>query len=68
MPRFVVDDMTCGHCVATLTRVLREADPAAQVEIDLARHLVQVEGGALDASRVAALITEAGYTPEPQPA
>ncbi|GAB4043344.1 MAG: heavy-metal-associated domain-containing protein [Rubrivivax sp.] len=68
MPRFVVNDMTCGHCVATVTRALQQADPAARVEIDLARHLVQVEGGTLDAPRVAALITEAGYTPEPLPA
>ncbi len=68
MPSFLVNDMTCGHCVATLARVLREADPAATVEIDLASHRVQLEGGALDAPRVAALITEAGYTPEPLPA
>ena len=40
MQAFRVDDMTCGHCVSTITRAIRGADRDAKVTIDLARHLV----------------------------
>ena len=32
-----ITGMTCGHCVATVTRAVRAADPAADVKVDLAR-------------------------------
>lgn len=58
-----VDDMSCGHCVATITKALQQAAPAAVVEIDLARHLVQVEGA--QSAAVEQAIRDAGYSPQP---
>lgn len=62
MLTFRVNDMTCGHCVAAITRAVKEAEPAAQVEIDLSRHLVKIDK-ASDAAGVEEAIREAGYTP-----
>ena len=38
MIAFEVNDMTCGHCVSTLTKALKAADKDAKVQIDLATH------------------------------
>ena len=59
---FKVDDMTCGHCVARVTKVLKETDPTAEVTVDLPAHKVTVDGaGARD--EYAEAIRAAGYTP-----
>ena len=63
MITFEVNDMTCGHCVSTITKALKATDKDAQVQIDLARHLVQVEPVTADAAELADAIQEAGYTP-----
>ena len=65
MISFSVNDMTCGHCVSTITKALMAADKDAKVQIDLATHLVQVEPAAADAEELADAIKEAGYTPVP---
>ena len=59
-----VPDMTCGHCVSTITKAVQGLDASAKVEVSLPEHLVRVES---KASRDAVLhsIAEAGYTPEP---
>ncbi len=62
---FEVQDMTCGHCVSTITQALKATDKDARVQIDLATHRVQVESVAADAKALAAAIEEAGYTPVP---
>jgi copper chaperone len=64
MITFQVNDMTCGHCVSSVTKAVKGLDAAAQVSIDLAAHKVQVES-ARPAGEVAAAIREAGFTPEP---
>ncbi len=58
-----VPDMTCGHCVSTITKAVKELDASASVDISLAEHRVRVES---KASKDALLkrIAEAGYTPE----
>jgi len=61
---FQVNDMTCGHCAVVITRAVRDIDPAARVEIDLAAHRVMIESAQADAGRLAAAIREEGYTPE----
>jgi copper chaperone len=65
MITFQVDDMSCGHCVAAITRAVKEADPDAQVQVDLGSHRVSIEPGAADAQALADAIREAGYTPVP---
>lgn len=65
MISFQVNDMTCGHCVSTITKALKAADKDAKVQIDLATHLVQVEPVSADVEELADAIKEAGYTPVP---
>jgi len=59
-----VPDMTCGHCVSTISNAVKELDPTARIDVSLADHLVRVES---KASREAILhsIVEAGYSPQP---
>lgn len=63
MTSFLIPDMTCGHCVAAITRAVQALDPQAQLDIDLASHRVTVQHGRASAAALAAAITEAGYTP-----
>ena len=60
---FRVEDMTCGHCAGTIKGAIEGGIPGARVEADPVRKLVSVSG-TTDRAQVAALITEAGYTPE----
>ena len=43
MIELTVKDMTCGHCVSTVTKALKAVDPQASVEVDLANKRVRVE-------------------------
>ena len=63
MIQFQVNDMTCGHCAATITKAVKAVDSAAEVNIDLATHRVQVASRA-EAGVVQAAIREAGYSPQ----
>lgn len=65
MIAFEVNDMTCGHCVSTITKALKATDKDAKVQIDLASHRVQVEPASADAQQLAEAIQDAGYTPVP---
>jgi copper chaperone len=58
---FIVNDMTCNHCVGTVTKALKQALPGADISVELASHRVQFTG---DRSKGEAAIREAGYTPE----
>ena len=62
MYQFNVPDMTCGHCVSTITRAVKSEDPKAKVEVLLADRLVKVESE-LPKDEIAQKIAEAGYTP-----
>lgn len=63
MISFQVSDMTCGHCVNTITKAMKTIDKDATVQIDLATHRVDIETGAVDAAGLAKVIEDAGYTP-----
>ena len=63
MIAFKVDDMTCGHCVSTITKALAAVDQGAKVDFDLAAHQVRIEPVAADAEELRDAIEEAGYTP-----
>ena len=62
MYQFNVPDMTCGHCVSTITKAVKSEDPKAKVEVNLGQHLVKIES-ALSQDEIGQQITEAGYTP-----
>ncbi len=62
MLEFEVKDMMCDHCVSSITKALRKADAATQVEFDLLARRVRV-AGALDAQAASQAIKAAGYSP-----
>ena len=63
MLQFLIPAMTCGHCVAAVTKAVRGVDPKAAVDADLASHRVRVETTA-ERAAVAAALVDAGYAPE----
>ena len=60
MQVFIVEGMSCGHCVKAITNALQAKDSAASVRIDLAAKEVGVES-ALSAEQVIEVISEEGY-------
>jgi len=55
-----VTGMTCQGCVNSVTRIVKRADPAAEVVIDLATGRLEATTAA-SAQRLAEAITAAGY-------
>jgi copper chaperone CopZ len=62
MLTFEVQDMSCGHCASSITKAVKDLDPQATVNIDLASKKVMIEGKA-DARAVEAAIADIGFTP-----
>lgn len=62
---FEVSDMSCGHCVATITRALKAVDPQAEVDVDLSGHRVRVQASGVGVQALSDAIRDAGYTPVP---
>lgn len=58
--RFKVEKMSCNHCVRAVTNAIRELDPQARVEVDLANGIVQVIGQ-VPAEDAAGAMTAEGY-------
>jgi copper chaperone len=56
-------DMTCGHCVKTVTAVARRVDPAARVRTDLATHRVQIDSEAAARDAFESALAAEGYPP-----
>lgn len=63
--RLTVTGMTCGHCEKAVTRAIQQVDAAAQVTIDRAANLVQVQTAAAPEA-IASAIREEGYAAEQQ--
>lgn len=61
---FNVQGMTCGHCERAVQTAIKTLDPQAEVKIDRAQNLVEVN---TDQAReaVAAAIREEGYAVQP---
>jgi copper chaperone len=56
--QFEVDNMTCGHCVRTITKALQRLDPAATVSVDLATKRVAATGAFSAEAAIAAMAAE----------
>lgn len=63
MIAFEVKDMTCGHCVSTITKALKAVDEQAKFTIDRAKSLVMIESTDADPKELQSAIADAGYTP-----
>lgn len=62
MTSFQVVDMTCNHCVKTITASVHSVAPDASVLCDVPAKTVVVSG-THDQKLVESAIKEAGYTP-----
>jgi len=65
---FTVNDMTCGHCVGSITKAVKAVDADAQLQIDLPTRRVQIDATQASAAELSAAIENAGYTPVAQTA
>ena len=59
---YSVKGMTCGGCVASITRVVKGLDPNASVDADLAAKRVKISS-AIKSEAVIAAISGAGFHP-----
>lgn len=59
MTTFIVPDMSCGHCVSSITKAIAQVAPDARVSCDLPNHQVTVEN--IDAETAQHAMQEAGY-------
>jgi copper chaperone len=59
--QFQVQGMTCGHCEKAVQAAIRQVDPQAEVRIDRASNLVEVQS-TQDREKLAEAIREEGYT------
>lgn len=64
MLEFEIQAMTCGHCVATITRTLTAIDPSAKVLAELPTHRLRVET-TLPRAQVEHALRDADYPPTP---
>lgn len=60
MIELTLPDMTCGHCVRTVTEVAQRLDPQARVETDLPAHRARFETKA-DPAALRKALEEEGY-------
>lgn len=60
---FQIPDMTCGHCVNTITQAIQEKFEQAQVEADVSTHTLTVQG-VEDVNALEKIITDEGYSPK----
>lgn len=60
MYEFDIPDMSCGHCVSTVTEAIKSVDPAAVANVDLNARKATVETKA-DPNMIGAALDEAGY-------
>ena len=58
---YIVDGMTCQHCVASVSEEVSEVAGVERAEVDLASGRLTVTGRA-DLAAVRAAVVEAGYT------
>jgi copper chaperone CopZ len=59
-----VPEMSCGHCVISVSEAVGAVTGVADVRVDLESKLVEVAGEGLEPTAVAAAVREAGYEPE----
>jgi len=64
MLRYAIENMSCGHCVATVTKAVRRVDASAAVRADVAGRSLQIDTGATSEAIVAA-VAAAGYRVTP---
>ncbi len=64
MTEFLVEGMSCGHCVNMVTEAIHKLDPAATVDVNLGTKHVRVDSD-VDGFLLSQALTDAGYDPVP---
>jgi len=64
MTEFLVEGMSCGHCVNVVTEAIHALDPAATVDVNLGTKHVRVHSD-LDRFLLSSALADAGYAPIP---
>jgi copper chaperone len=60
MLRYTIENMSCGHCVATVSKAVRGVDASAVVRADVAGRSLEIDTGVTSEAIVAA-VAAAGY-------
>ncbi len=58
---FAVENMSCDHCAARVTKAVKSVAPGSEVHVDLPAGAVTVTPAAGDAAVMAKAISDAGY-------
>ena len=64
MPEFLVEGMSCAHCVNLVTEAIHRLDPVALVNVDLGSKHVRVHSD-VDRFLLSQALIDAGYDPVP---
>jgi len=64
MTEFLVEGMSCGHCVNVVTEAIHTLDPAATVDVNLGTKHVRVDSD-VDRFLLSQTLRDAGYDPVP---
>ena len=59
---FIVEGMTCGHCVKAVSEEVAGVAGVQRVDIDLAGKTMAVDADVIDVDALRAAVEEAGYT------
>jgi len=62
--RYHVDNMKCGHCVATVKQALEGLDGCEQASVDLDSASAEVTGD-VDGTRLQQVLADLGYPASP---
>ena len=62
MIELTINDMTCGGCVASISRVVKGLDPGAKVDASVETKRVKIDS-AVDTDALVAAIANAGFHP-----
>ncbi len=58
MTKIRIQGMTCGHCVASVTKALQQVPGVSQVEVDLDQGEARVEGNPAKQALITAIQNE----------
>lgn len=61
MARIAISNMNCGGCAKGVTSAVQEAEPSAQVEVDLDRKQLTITGISNDGRSLIAALQAAGW-------
>ena len=64
MTEFLVEGMSCGHCINVVTEAIHSLDPAATVDVDLGTKHVRVDSD-VDGFLLSQALRDAGYDSVP---